>query len=87
MDESINQLAEEIYRNRPNSSIPVIMELKSWSQKNIDLLISKGFKLRTAIKELRIVTGEIPSDPKFAETIQLLGIIENLSISSEIDTL
>ena len=87
MEESIKQLAEEIYRTRPNATIPVIIELKNFSQKNIDMLISKGFKLRTAIKELKMLTGEIPADPKVTEAIQSLDIIETLSISSDIEIL
>jgi hypothetical protein len=87
VNESITQLAEEIQRNRPRANIPVVIELKNFSQKNIDLLISKGFKLRTAIRELKMLTGEIPADPKVAATINALGLIETLSTSSEIETL
>jgi len=87
VEESITQLAEEIHRNRPNATIPVIIELRNFSQKNIDILISKGFKLRTAIRELNMLTGEIPADPKVTKAIQDLDMIENLSTSSEIETL
>jgi hypothetical protein len=75
MVESIRELAQEIHRTRPNATIPVILELKNFSQKNINALVSRGFKIRTVIKELKMLTGEVPADPKTTEEIQSLDFI------------
>lgn len=84
MKEYVLKLAEEIHKRIPNATLPVIVELTEISDKNVEILSSKGLRVRDVIKSLKVVTGELPVDPEVAETIGKLDIVKGLTTSSEI---
>ena len=86
MSNYIMELAERIQKTRPKASIPVIIELKTFSQEIIQRLASKGFKILVLIKELKMVAGDIPA-AKMAELTKSTDIIETLSVSCELEIL
>lgn len=85
MSDDIIELAKVIQKSRPNAMMPVIIWLKEYSEDNIETLRSKGMKIRTVIRNLNLVAGDIKAE--VVKDISSLNIVKNIVASCELETL
>jgi hypothetical protein len=85
MSDYVIELAKEIQRSRPNAMMPVIIWLKEYSEENIEILKSKGMKIRNVIKRLNLVTGDVKAE--VIEDISSLNVVKNVTASCELEPL
>jgi hypothetical protein len=81
------ELARKIQKNRPEATIPVVIELTAITDQNIETLSSKGISIRRVIKPLRLVAGDISANPDIAEAVRKLKIVKEMDIASDLEIL